>query len=74
MNNKFYIDIEEDIELEDALRRVVHVVSQGKISENGKGEKYYCWLTTWNDGICVSVRNYRKSNCFKVWKRNTDIK
>lgn len=74
MNNKFYIEIEESINPEDALRRVIHVVSQGKISENGKGEKYYCWSTTWTDGICVGVRNYRKSNCFKVWNKNTDIK
>lgn len=63
---KIHIDVRNDIDPEDAVRRVAHVISEGRISDDGKK---YCWLTTWKDGIAVSVNNYRKSDCFVVWKQ-----
>ena len=62
---KIHIDIKGDIDVEDAVRRVAHVIAEGKICGDGK---YYCYMTCWNDGINVSVNLYRKSDCFVVWK------
>jgi len=62
---KIHIDIRDDIDPEVAVRRVANVISDDRISRNNT---LYCYLTTWTDGICVSVRDYRKSDCFVVWK------
>lgn len=62
---KIHIDIRDDIDPIDALIRVKHVIEGGRISGNGK---YYCYLTTWKDGINVSINLYRKSDCFVVWR------
>jgi translation initiation factor IF-1 len=68
---KIHIDIRDDIDAEDAVRRVAQVISGGKISQT-KTRKHYCWLTSWKDGICVSVNPYRKSDCFVVWKNKNN--
>jgi hypothetical protein len=62
---KIYIDIRDDIVLEDAIRRVAHVIGEGRVSKNNT---MYCFLTTWTDGIAVSTREHRKNDCFVVWK------
>lgn len=62
---KIYIDIRDDIDPEDAVRKVAHVISEGKVS---KDNTVYCYLTTWSDGIAVSTREYGKNDCFIVWK------
>ena len=67
---KLYIDIRDNINPEDAIRRVAHVVGNGKISKNNT---MYCFLTTWTDGIAVSTREYRKNDCFIVWKHKDKI-
>ena len=62
---KIYIDIRDGIDPEDAVRRVAHVIEEGRVFKNNT---MYCFLTTWKDGIAVSTREYRKNDCFVVWK------
>ncbi len=63
---KIHIDIRNDIDIALALSRVQQVIEEGRISNNGKS---YCWITNWSDGITVSTRDNRKSDCFVVFKR-----
>ena len=73
MGNKIKININicDNIKPELALRLVARVVAAGKTSKGENGKMYYCWLTTFDtsDGeIMVSTRQYRKNDCFIVWK------
>lgn len=66
------IDIRNDIEPTIALELVKRVVSHGKVSKGEKDKWYYCWVTEFevNDEILVvSTRQYRKDDCFVVYKR-----
>lgn len=66
------IDIRDDISPEIDLKLVLEVVKFGKVSKGEDGKMYYCWLTVFNvDGIdyVVSTRQYRKSDCFIVYKK-----
>jgi hypothetical protein len=63
---KIHIDIRDDINPEDAVRRVAHVISEGRISKNNT---MYYFLTIWKDGVAVFTNEYRKSDCFVVWKK-----
>jgi len=72
---KIEIDIRNDIKPEIALDAVIQVVKQGKISTGEKGKKYYCWATTFdcfdsldNYKMVVYTRQYRKNDCFVVYK------
>lgn len=47
--------------MEDALIRVKHVVSAGKISKTAKGEQY-CFMITWPDGVYVCADKNKKSD------------
>ena len=70
-NIKINIDIRDNIKPDLALRLVARVIAGGKISRGENGKMYYCWLTTFDtpDGeIAVSTRQYRKNDCFIVWK------
>lgn len=70
-NIRINIDIRDDIEQGLALRLVARVIAGGKISRGENGKMYYCWLTVFDtpDGeIAVSTRQYRKNDCFVVWK------
>jgi hypothetical protein len=69
---KIEIDIRDNIEPTLALECVTMVVNQGKISQGEKGKKYYCWATTFNTTngeVVVSTKQYRKNDCFVVYKR-----
>lgn len=71
MEQKINIDIRDNINPELALRLVARVIAGGKISKGENGKMYYCWLTVFDtpDGeICVSTCQYRKNDCFVVWK------
>lgn len=63
------IDIKDNIPDELALKLVLRVVQDGKISKGEKGKMYYCWITILElDGIeyIVHTRQYRKNDCFVV--------
>lgn len=65
------IDIRDSIPDALALKLVLQVVKQGKISQGENGKMYYCWMTTFDTDlgeIAVSTRQYRKSDCFVVYK------
>ena len=59
------IKIEDNIPDIVAISLVKEVIEQGKISNNGTS---YCYLTMFDD-ICVQTRLYRKTPCFRVYKK-----
>lgn len=63
---KITIDIRDNIDELTAVERVRDVISKGRISKNNT---LYCYETVWEDGVCVHVRDYRKSDCFVVYKK-----
>ena len=65
------IDIKDDIPPVLALECVKQVVAEGKVSTGEKGKKYYCWATSFQTSagkIMVATRQYRKDDCFIVYK------
>lgn len=71
MGQKIHIDIRDNINPELVLHLVARVIDAGKISKGENGKMYYCWLTVFDtpDGeIAVSTRQYRKNDCFIIWK------
>ena len=59
------IEIKDNIDDLTAINLVKKVIEQGKISNNGNS---YCYLTLFGD-IFVETRQYRKSPCFRVYKK-----
>ena len=59
------IKIEDNIDDLTAVSLVKQVIEQGKISNNGNS---YCYLNLFGN-ICVETRLYRKSPCFRVFKK-----
>ena len=59
------IEIKDNIDDLTAISLVKKVIEQGKISNNGNS---YCYLTLFGD-IFVETRQYRKSPCFRVFKK-----
>ena len=59
------IEIKDNIDDLTAINLVKQVIEQGKISNNGNS---YCYLTLFGD-IFVETRQYRKSPCFRIYKR-----
>ena len=70
------IDIRDNIPDAIAVECVMHVVRAGKISVGERGKHYYCWATVLQTPVgevVVSTRQYRKSDCFVVYKyKRTD--
>lgn len=65
---KIHLDIRHGIPPTIALECVRQVIKRGKISSNGKS---YCYATTFDTSegeVWVSVRPYRKSDCFLIYK------
>lgn len=68
---KIHIEIRDDISPSIAVECVNQVIIEGKVSHDTKGKAYYCWATrfaTSEGNLVVSVRPYRKSDCFVVYK------
>lgn len=68
---KIHIEIRDDISPSVAVECVNQVIMGGKVSNDTKGNAYYCWatcFTTMEGNLIVSVRPYRKSDCFVVYK------
>ena len=69
--SKLHIEIRDGIKLTVAIEAVRQVVADGKIAEGENGKMYYCFATSFDtsDGdIVVAVRQYRKSDCFVVYR------
>lgn len=43
MSKRITITIDDDISDVDALKCVLYAVKKGRISQDSKGNKYYCW-------------------------------
>ena len=56
----------EKADNETVLERVSKVISNGRLSRNNK---QYCYLTVFDDGICVSTTLNKKSDKFVVWDK-----
>lgn len=59
------IKIEDNIDDLIAVSLVKQVIERGKISNNGNS---YCYLSVFDD-IVVETRQYRKTPCFRIYKR-----
>lgn len=69
------IDIRDGIPDDIALQCVHLVVSKGRVSKGEKGRMYYCWATlisTTVGDVWVLTRQYRKNDCFLVYKDRTN--
>lgn len=62
------IKIEDNISDIVAISLIKEVIEQGKISNNGRS---YCYLTIFDD-ICVQTQQYRKTPCFRVYKKDKE--
>lgn len=62
---KIIIDVRDNIDHNIAMQRVSKVILGGRIS---RSNTLYCYHTRWEDGICVHVTDYRKNDCFVVYK------
>ena len=67
MMEKIIIENRSDLSLADAVSRVNHVITEGKISKTSKG-KQYCFVTTWPDKIVVLASKNDKSDRFVIIK------
>jgi hypothetical protein len=63
--SRIIIDVRDDIDPAAALLYVGNVISLGRIS---KDNTQYCYITTFEDGVVVAVRDERKSDCFVVYQ------
>ena len=62
---KIIITIEDDVEPRLAVEMVKQVIEGGKVSEDMKGRKYYCWGTLLEykgDKFFVETRHTRNEN------------
>ena len=64
MITKLIINIKDNIDPEEALFRVIQVINQGRISNNGRD---YCYATSW-DSETVYAQSNKKSDTFTVVK------
>lgn len=63
------IDIKDDIPYDIALTYLLKVIKAGRISNNGHS---YCYSTIFKTSIgdiVVNTREYRKSDCFLIFKK-----
>jgi hypothetical protein len=68
MKQRIIIEIRDGIDPVDALQRVRAVINEGRVSKNGT---MYCYGTTFTDGTKVHTRDYRKNDCFVVYKQKS---
>ena len=70
------IDIRDGIPDAIAVECVMHVVRAGRISTGERGKKYYCWATILDTPVgkvVVATRQYRKDDCFVVYKHKGEV-
>ena len=73
--SKIQIEIRDDIPDAIAVECVMHVVRHGKVSQGEHSKMYYCWATVLETPVgkvVVSTRQYRKNDCFVVYKMNNN--
>ena len=73
IGNEIRIKIEDGISDDAAALMVADVIARGKTSQNTKGEKKYCWISTYYNyrlgfRCRVTLMDYRKTTVFYVTK------
>lgn len=51
MSKRITITVDDDISDVDALKCVLYAVKKGRISQDSKGNKYYCWGIDFCDSL-----------------------
>ena len=67
---KLIIDNRSPLPDADALRYAANVIDGGRISGNGQ---HYCYVTTWNNGVCVYVQRNLRSDTFVVTQEEKEL-
>lgn len=68
MSRKLIVNITDDeITDEEAFKKVLKVIQNGKISKTSLGEQY-CFVTAFDSGVAVGVRKNKASESFYVGK------
>lgn len=67
---KIHLDIRDDLSPTIALKCVGEVIALGRISNEGKSYCYATEFKTSEGGVLVMTRQYRKSDCFLITKKN----
>ena len=62
---KVIINIEDGVDIRDAMQCVSLVIERGRVSGNGKR---FCWATVFSDGLTVVTNNRTKSDSFTVYR------
>lgn len=65
---RIHIDVRDDIPFVTALECVRRVVAEGRVSNHGKMFCYGMSFLTEDGVVWVQTREYRKSDCFMVYK------
>jgi hypothetical protein len=65
MKERIIIENRTKMPIDDAMVYVMHVISQGRVSESKLG-KQYCYVTTWKDGTIVYSEKNKASDRFVV--------
>jgi len=55
-NRRIIINYDKGLFEEDVIRYVKQVIDNGRVSVGANCRKHYCWITTFNDGVVVSVK------------------
>lgn len=65
--NKLIINIDDDIEPDEACYKVAMVIQGGLVSKTSKG-KQYCFGTRFKDGVMVAATKIKTGHSFRVYK------
>jgi len=72
MKMKIIVDIDESIEIDEALNCLKAVFKAGKISE-GRGIPHYCWLTVFDNKTVVATKQKKtvdSADSFRIYKND----
>jgi hypothetical protein len=69
---KIIIKIKDAIDLSIAMKRVEHVIKEGRVSNN---DTSFTYLTVWEDNVSIYAKRNLKSDTFVVYNtRKNGIK
>jgi hypothetical protein len=69
---KIIIKIKDAIDLSTAMKRVEHVIKEGRVSNN---DISFTYLTVWEDNVSIYAKRNLKSDTFVVYNtRKNGIK
>lgn len=66
---KIIIKIKDAIDLSTAMKRVEHVIKEGRVSNN---DISFTYLTVWEDNVSIYAKRNLKSDTFVVYNTRKD--